>query len=69
MHTTVFEGPIARAMGGVDLAWLVGPMVTVPLYLILAKRQANLRHLDFHVHDVVEHADELGGHLEGEPTS
>lgn len=50
MHTTLFEGPIARAMGGIDLAWLVGSLVSIPLYLHLATRKLKLRHLDLDLH-------------------
>ncbi|MFF2654347.1 purine-cytosine permease family protein [Streptomyces sp. NPDC058045] len=58
INTTVFEGPLARAMGGVDLAWLVGPVVSIPLYLVLAKRKLRIRHLS------MPSAAEL---LDGEP--
>jgi nucleobase:cation symporter-1, NCS1 family len=50
VHTTFIEGPIARAMGGVDLAWLVGSLVSIPLYRYLAKRKLKLRHLDLGLH-------------------
>jgi NCS1 family nucleobase:cation symporter-1 len=43
MHTAIFQGPIAKAMGGVDLAWLVGSLVSIPLYLYLAKRRIETR--------------------------
>jgi NCS1 family nucleobase:cation symporter-1 len=33
MNTTVFEGPVAKALGGGDIAWIVGAAVTVPLYV------------------------------------
>jgi NCS1 family nucleobase:cation symporter-1 len=33
MNTTVFEGPVANALGGGDIAWIVGAAVTVPLYV------------------------------------
>ena len=33
MNTTVFEGPVAKALGGGDIAWIVGAVVTVPLYI------------------------------------
>jgi NCS1 family nucleobase:cation symporter-1 len=39
MDTTVFTGPIAHSVGGIDLAWVIGPVVSVPLYLYLAKRK------------------------------
>jgi NCS1 family nucleobase:cation symporter-1 len=50
MHTTIFEGPIAEAMGGIDLAWLVGSVVAIPLYLFLAKRKLKLGRLDLDPH-------------------
>lgn len=72
MSTSVFEGPIARAMGGVDLAWLVGSVVSIPLYLFLAKRKLRLRHLDLDPHYTVgstaraDEADELRTELQAE---
>ena len=38
MSTTLYTGPAAKAMNGTDLAWLVGLVVTVPLYYVLASR-------------------------------
>lgn len=43
MNTTVYEGPVAKALGGGDIAWIVGALVTAPLYLggaWLARRPA-----------------------------
>jgi nucleobase:cation symporter-1, NCS1 family len=43
MNTTVYEGPVAKALGGGDIAWIVGAVVTVPLYVAgawLARRHA-----------------------------
>jgi NCS1 family nucleobase:cation symporter-1 len=37
MNTTVFEGPIAKALGGGDIAWIVGAVVTAPLYLLAVR--------------------------------
>ncbi len=34
MNTTVYEGPIAKALNGGDIAWIVGAVVTVPVYLL-----------------------------------
>jgi len=34
----LYTGPIARAMGGIDLSWIVGLIVTAPAYYWLAKR-------------------------------
>lgn len=52
MSTTVFTGPLANAMGGVDFAWLVGPIVSIPLYLVLVKRKLRIKHLDLEPHYV-----------------
>jgi nucleobase:cation symporter-1, NCS1 family len=37
MNTTVWEGPIAKALNGGDIAWIVGAVVTVPLYLLAVR--------------------------------
>jgi nucleobase:cation symporter-1, NCS1 family len=34
----LYKGPVARAIGGVDLSWIVGLAVTSPAYYWLAKR-------------------------------
>jgi nucleobase:cation symporter-1, NCS1 family len=34
----LYQGPLARALGGVDLSWIVGLAVTSPTYYWLAKR-------------------------------
>jgi NCS1 family nucleobase:cation symporter-1 len=34
----LYTGPVARAMGGIDLSWIVGLAVTSPVYYWLAKR-------------------------------
>ena len=36
--TPLYTGPLARALGGADIAWLVGLTVTGPVYFWLAKR-------------------------------
>jgi len=36
--TQLYTGPIARAMGGIDLSWIVGLLVTSPAYYWLARR-------------------------------
>jgi purine-cytosine permease-like protein len=33
----LFTGPAARALGGVDIGWLVGLAITVPIYLLLMR--------------------------------
>ncbi len=38
MSTTLYTGPAAKAMNGTDLSWLVGLVITVPLYYLLAVR-------------------------------
>jgi len=37
MNTSVFQGPISKAMGGADIAWIVGLVVAIPLYYVLAR--------------------------------
>jgi purine-cytosine permease-like protein len=36
-------GPLARAVGGIDLSWIVGLAVTSPVYYWLGKRSQNRR--------------------------
>jgi NCS1 nucleoside transporter family len=43
MSTELYTGPAASAMNGTDLSWLVGLVITVPLYYLLAVRQAARR--------------------------
>src|SRR5271168_3214690 len=38
IHSELYTGPVARAMGGIDLSWIVGLAVTSPAYYWLAKR-------------------------------
>lgn len=33
MNTTIYEGWIAKQIGGGDIAWMIGAVVTLPLYL------------------------------------
>ena len=44
MATTHYTGPVARAMGGADLSWIVGLAITSPVYFWLAKRFQPLVH-------------------------
>lgn len=37
MNTTVYQGPISKAMGGADIAWIVG-LLTIPIYYLIEKR-------------------------------
>jgi NCS1 family nucleobase:cation symporter-1 len=41
--SALYTGPIARAMGGVDLSWIIGLLVTSPAYYWLAKRAQSRR--------------------------
>jgi nucleobase:cation symporter-1, NCS1 family len=41
----LYMGPVARAIGGVDLSWIVGLAVTSPAYYWLAKRSQGRREL------------------------
>jgi NCS1 family nucleobase:cation symporter-1 len=36
--SALYTGPVARAMGGIDLSWIVGLAVTSPVYYWMAKR-------------------------------
>lgn len=38
MNTAVFQGPASKALGGADISWIVGLVVSVPLYYVLARR-------------------------------
>jgi NCS1 family nucleobase:cation symporter-1 len=38
IDSALYTGPVARAMGGIDLSWIVGLAVTSPAYYWLAKR-------------------------------
>jgi NCS1 family nucleobase:cation symporter-1 len=41
--TELYTGPIARALGGIDLSWIVGLLVTAPIYYWLALRSPSHR--------------------------
>ena len=41
----LYTGPVARALGGVDLSWIVGLVVTSPVYYWLGKRSQARRGL------------------------
>lgn len=43
INTVLYVGPISKAMGGADIAWIVGVVVAAPLYYVLARRQAARR--------------------------
>jgi len=38
IHSQLYTGPVAKAIGGIDLSWIVGLVVTAPAYYWLAKR-------------------------------
>ena len=38
VSTELYKGPVARLLGGADLAWLVGLAVTSPIYYWMARR-------------------------------
>ena len=37
VNTPFFEGPVAHALGGVDISWIVGLAVICPLYYLLMR--------------------------------
>jgi purine-cytosine permease-like protein len=39
VHTSTFSGPLSNALGGADLSFLVGPLVTAIIYIALFSRQ------------------------------
>ena len=41
--SALYTGPVARAIGGIDLSWIVGLVVTSPVYYWLAKRAMSRR--------------------------
>jgi NCS1 family nucleobase:cation symporter-1 len=43
VSTPLYTGPLARAMGGIDLSWIVGLAVTGPGYYWLARRSMSRR--------------------------
>jgi NCS1 family nucleobase:cation symporter-1 len=40
LATDLFVGPIAKALGGADISWLIALAVVSPLYYVLARRRA-----------------------------
>jgi NCS1 family nucleobase:cation symporter-1 len=36
--SALYLGPVARAIGGIDLSWIIGLLVTSPAYYWLARR-------------------------------
>jgi NCS1 family nucleobase:cation symporter-1 len=41
----LYTGPVARALGGIDLSWIVGLVITSPVYYWLAKRSMRAEEL------------------------
>jgi nucleobase:cation symporter-1, NCS1 family len=39
MNISWYEGPIAKALGGGDISWLVGLAFAAPVYYVVARRQ------------------------------
>jgi NCS1 nucleoside transporter family len=37
INTTFFEGPVAKALGGVDVSWIIGLAIICPLYYLLMR--------------------------------
>ena len=37
VNTTLYEGPVAKALNGADISWLVGLAVTIPLYYFVTR--------------------------------
>lgn len=42
VDSAMYTGPAARAMGGIDLSWIVGLSVTAPVYYFLARERRSL---------------------------
>jgi nucleobase:cation symporter-1, NCS1 family len=40
--SALYTGPVARAMGGIDLSWIVGLSVTAPAYYWMARRRRSV---------------------------
>jgi NCS1 family nucleobase:cation symporter-1 len=38
MATSLYTGPVSAFLGGADLSWVAGLVVTGPLYLLVARR-------------------------------
>lgn len=46
VSTALYTGPIARALGGIDLSWIVGLVITAPVYYWVGKRSQARRRVD-----------------------
>jgi NCS1 family nucleobase:cation symporter-1 len=38
VNTTMFEGPVAKGLNGVDISWIICLIVISPVYYLAAKR-------------------------------
>ena len=43
VSSALYTGPIAKALGGMDVSWIIGLLVTSPLYYWMAKRAQSRR--------------------------
>lgn len=41
MNTTLYVGPLSKAMGGADISWIVGLVVSAPFYYLVTKPVVN----------------------------
>ncbi len=41
VNTTLYEGPVAKSLGGTDISWLVGLAVIIPLYYFVARARVS----------------------------
>jgi nucleobase:cation symporter-1, NCS1 family len=55
----LYTGPIARSIGGIDLSWMVGLVITSPAYYWLAKRSQAREEAPFNMRPVTRKADTL----------
>jgi nucleobase:cation symporter-1, NCS1 family len=39
VNSSFFQGPLSDALDGADLSWLLGPIVSAAVYLVLARQQ------------------------------
>ncbi|MGN6199687.1 MAG: cytosine permease, partial [Humibacter sp.] len=69
LSQTLYTGPIAKAMGGLDISWVVAMVVTFAIYYPWAKR--TLKHPDRMIYpdDAVADATEPEGDAVAERTA
>ncbi len=41
VNTTLYEGPVAKSLNGTDISWLVGLVVSIPLYFLVARARVS----------------------------